>query len=426
MSEVLNWARERYLLNDLNKKKTLMTKVRTITNRGVLWLGQTCNLSCYFCYFIDKIDDKEHPEHPFMSLEKAKKICHTLRYTYGNRAIDIQGGEPTIYPYIFDLLSYCKRIGLEPTLITNAIILADKKIAKKFKDSGVNDFLISIHAIGETYNRIVGHKSGSLKQMKALRNLQELDIPFRLNCTMTKEAASQFIDIASLAIETNCKVVNFITFNPFADQKGTRDISDVPSYSLISKGLENAVDLLEKNNIECNIRYFPFCMLDEKYFKNCYNFQQLPYDHREWDFNSWTWTTRFNQKSNSDKIDETIPILMYKINKFNGIDFTKMSKHGTKEHYMLDINLKEHLLQLQSANIPKEFLYKQNGKLRAEKHLEYRKLDKCKKCSLQDICDGIHNDYVEVFGENEVNPIEMNHSIVDPKYFIENQKKIIK
>lgn len=272
----------------MNKSKYLKTKERTITKRGVLWLGQTCNLECYFCYFKDKIDDKEHPEHPFIPLEKAKKICHTLRYTYGNNAIDIQGGEPTIYPHIFELINYCKEIGLEPTLITNAIVLANLEFTQKFKDAGIKDFLVSIHALGETYNEIVGHKYGSQKQMIALKNLQKLNIPFRLNCTMTKEAINQFKEIASLAIDTNVHVVNFIAFNPFADQDGNRSIDNVPKYSDVASKLTNAIDTLEEAGIECNVRYFPICMLESRHRKNCYNLQQLPYDSHEWDFNSWT------------------------------------------------------------------------------------------------------------------------------------------
>src|SRR5882672_5133590 len=73
------------------------TREKLITRRGVLWLGQTCNIRCHFCYFLDRIEKKDHPEHPFMDLEKAKKICHDLRYRYGNTSIDIQGGEPTIW-----------------------------------------------------------------------------------------------------------------------------------------------------------------------------------------------------------------------------------------------------------------------------------------------------------------------------------------
>ena len=38
------------------------THKRLHTRRGVLWLGQTCNLRCHFCYFIERIQSKEHPD----------------------------------------------------------------------------------------------------------------------------------------------------------------------------------------------------------------------------------------------------------------------------------------------------------------------------------------------------------------------------
>jgi MoaA/NifB/PqqE/SkfB family radical SAM enzyme len=424
----LQEARDLYFYKDRKKENLEFTKERTITRRGVLWLGQTCNLDCYFCYFRDKIDNKEHPEHPFMSLEKAKEICHTLRYTYANRAVDIQGGEPTIYPHIFELISYCKEIGLEPTLITNAIVLADFEMAKKFKDAGVKDFLVSIHAIGETYDRIVGLKNGSVKQMKALYNLQKLEIPFRLNCTMTKEAGNQLEDIATLAIETGARVVNFIAFNPFADQQGKRNLIDVPKYSDLKENLQKAIDLLEKNSIEVNVRYFPICMLDEPYRKNIYNFQQLSYDNHEWDFNSWTWTTRFNQKSNSPELDRPIPILLYNLNEYNGIDFSQWSKHGTKKHYYKDVSdyeIFELMLQLFSADVEKELLYKNNAKLRAEKHTNYRKCETCENCNIKDICDGFHGDYAEVFGMDEAKAIKTEKEITDCKFYIKEQLKVI-
>jgi len=80
------------------------TQEKLLTRRGVMWLGQTCNIRCHFCYFLDRINDKEHPEHAFMDLDKAKAICHDLRYKYGNTSIDIQGGEPLIWHHIYDLI----------------------------------------------------------------------------------------------------------------------------------------------------------------------------------------------------------------------------------------------------------------------------------------------------------------------------------
>jgi len=78
------------------------------------------------------------------ALEKAKEICRVLREFYGNTAIDIQGGEPTIYPGILELISYCRDIGLHPTLITNGLILAKPGKLEEFSDAGVRDFLVSL------------------------------------------------------------------------------------------------------------------------------------------------------------------------------------------------------------------------------------------------------------------------------------------
>jgi MoaA/NifB/PqqE/SkfB family radical SAM enzyme len=423
----LQEAREIYFYENRKKENLKFTNKRTITRRGVVWLGQTCNLNCYFCYFRDKIDDKEHPEHPFMSLEKAKKIMHTLRYVYANNAVDIQGGEPTIYPEIFELIEYCNEIGLAPTLITNGIVLANEDIAKKYKNAGIKDFLFSIHAIGEEYDRIVGLPGGSKKQMKALYNLQKYKIPFRLNCTMTKEAGKQLVDIATLAVETGARVVNFIAFNPFADQQGHRDLTDVPKYSDLKENLQKAIDLLEENDIEVNVRYFPICMLDEKYRKNIYNFQQLPYDHHEWDYNSWTWTTRFNQKTKWNEPDKPIPILLYNLKEYNGIDFSEWSEHGTKKHYYKDVSdyeMFELMLKLFSADVPKKLLYKNNAKLRAEKHTGYKKCEICKSCDIEGICDGFHGDYAEVFGMNEAGAVKIGKKITDPEFYIKNQLKV--
>ena len=130
----------------------------------MIWLGQTCNLRCYFCYFADRIASAEHPEHQFMSLEKAKGICKTLVEVYGNNSIDIEGGEPTIYPHIYELLEYCNEIGLKPTLITNAITLSNRDICNRLKQSNVFDLLISIHGIGEVYDRIVGVPGASSRR----------------------------------------------------------------------------------------------------------------------------------------------------------------------------------------------------------------------------------------------------------------------
>ena len=134
---------------------------RKITRRGILWLGQTCNLRCHFCYFLDRIEDESHAEHVFMTLEKAREICRTLVDFYGNNSIDIQGGEPTLWPQIYDLVAYCAEIGLSPTIISNVQVLSNRAAVQRLKQSGLRDVLVSLQGLGSIYDELVGQKGGT-------------------------------------------------------------------------------------------------------------------------------------------------------------------------------------------------------------------------------------------------------------------------
>jgi len=401
------------------------TTERTLTKRGVIWLGQTCNLRCQFCYFVDRVKSADHPEHPFMSLEKAKKICKTLVDVYGNNAVDIQGGEPTIYKDIFELIRYCNTIGLKPTLISNALALDDIDMCRKFKDAGVRDFLISVHGLGETYNTLVGKNNAHVRQMKALRNLQALGIPFRFNCVLAKPVLEQLPFIAELAVKTGCLVVNFIAFNPFEDQSkgGKRSDLNVPRYSDVKSKLTMALDILDNAGVEANVRYFPLCMVEERHRKCIYDFQQLPYDHHEWDYASWAWTGLQPQRMRAGEPTEPVRLsssrwliqlkkpfkLLAQISVFKSLLY--------KAHQMLAGAFSRH--KNPAA------LYRDVAKLHSEVHCNYIYAEVCSQCSVRKICDGFHGDYARMFGTDEAVPVQCGHPIADPLFYIQNQHKII-
>ncbi|MEW6067175.1 MAG: radical SAM protein [Nitrospirota bacterium] len=401
------------------------TTHRTITRRGVVWLGQTCNLHCEFCYFIDKIHSGHHPEHAFMSLEKAKKICKTLVEFYGNNAVDIQGGEPTLYREIFELVHYCRGIGLIPTLITNGLRLDEKETCRNYKDAGIRDFLISIHGLGDTYDMLVGRNGAHARQMKALRNLQEIGIPFRFNCVLSKPVLEQLHFISDLAIKTGARVVNFIAFNPFEDQskKGRRSTSNVPRYTDVRKPLTNAIDVLEAAGIEMNVRYFPICMLEDRHRKYAYNFQQLPYDHHEWDYASWAWTGLQPQRMKEG--DPSNPVQLSTSRWI--IRIKRPFKNISKISFLRNLLYKVHHLISKSTGERKEkdILYRKIAKVHAELHCRYAYGKKCALCIANDICDGFHGDYAQIFGTGEAVPIIGDSPIGDPMHYIRHQEKVV-
>lgn len=404
------------------------TKKRVLTKRGVMWLGQTCNQRCYFCYFINRIEDHKHPEHAFMTLDKAKKICDTLRYFYGNTAIDIQGGEPTIYKPIFELVQYCHDIGLYPTLITNGLMLAKEGAVEKYRDAGLRDFLVSLHGVRETHDEVVRVPGAYEKIKKAIEHMQRLDFPFRINCTMSKPVIPLLPEIAQHAIDYGAYAVNFIAFNPFGDQESGKRRSDtVARYSEVSEQLTKAMEMLEEAGIEVNVRYLPLCMAEEKYRKNFYNFQQLSYDTHEWDFQSWVWSMSVPQLRKEGGVMP--PFLLggpYSQELRNG-DALYIRDHYERKPLIQGIKFKGHRLLTRMIQMAQglDGIYRGEACYRASVNCHYKYHDACNECVAKNICDGFHGDYADLFGTDEANPIGGGQPIDDPCHYIRQQIKTV-
>jgi MoaA/NifB/PqqE/SkfB family radical SAM enzyme len=463
-----------------------MTTHRVLNRRGVIWLGQTCNIRCYFCYFLDKINAKSHPEHAMMSLEKAKAMCRTLVDYYGCNSVDIQGGEPLVWGDIYKLVAYCNEIGLKPTLITNGIQLAKMSACVKLKEAGVYDLLFSVHGIGDTYDQIVGLPGGSEKQMQALKNLREVGIPFRLNCVLSKPVVAELPQLAELTFSSGARAMNFIAFNPFIDQtSGKRNVETVASYSEVMNVLTPILDEFDRRNVECNVRYFPFCVFEERHRKFSQNFQQIIYDLHEWEAASEAWTAEANQRQSAlplappVRLEETIwrrriqwlecnapawlkATLRPTIGFLRSLD-PRSSRPASAEtrisvsaigrggrpadpgamaefpvpaerpHPLLPVaSLIESGIKLYGELIlgrervtRMEYLHQESRRLMPLTVHNYAKCSDCSKCDVAPICDGFHGDYGALFSFAEAKPIKLGRKIYQPTYYMESQAKVV-
>lgn len=403
------------------------TKKRVMTRRGVVWLGQTCNQRCYFCYFINRIQDRKHPEHPFMTLDKACRIMDVLRHFYDNRSVDIQGGEPTIHKDILALVSHCNKIGLYPTLITNGLLLAKPGAVARYRDAGLRDFLVSLHGIGAVHDEVVGVKGAYDKISAGLAQMQALEFPFRLNCTMSKPVISVLEQVAEKAIAYGALTMNYIAFNPFNDQEtGHRRTDTVARYREIMPALTVAIDKLEAAGIEVNVRYLPLCLAEKRHRKNFYNYQQLSYDLHEWDYQSWLWTMMSTQM-----MSEGNPSPPFKL----GV--------GARRLYLADpvalrdryerrpirqgakYRIQRLLATAQQLWFGKEHMYRMEAVARAGQDCNFKYGEACAVCHARHICDGFHGDYADFFGMEEARSITDIPETNDPCLFIREQEKIV-
>jgi len=404
------------------------THARKITRRGVMWLGQTCNLRCHFCYFIDRIEDESHPEHAFMSLEKAKEICRTLVEYYGNNSVDIQGGEPTLWPPIYELVSYCAEIGLAPTIVTNAQALASRNVVARHREAGIRDFLVSVQGLGPVYDRIVGRAGAHERQRRALENLQEEGVPFRFNTVVSKLALPQLSDIAQLAVETGAEVVNFLGFNPFNDQEtGKRSAENVPSYDEVRPALAGALDLLAAAGVEANVRYLPFCVVEERHRPSVYDFQQIPYDLHENDFASWSWTDLDAQRRAAAALSPPYGLgtrlhlgpLRAPLRRLAAArPGVGDGLHAVKQR--LETRWAE-----RDGKVAPDERYRRDARVRAQEYTGYRHVAACAGCDLRAICDGFYGDYTAIFGADEARPVAAGGPVDDPQHYSRLQVKVV-
>ncbi len=403
------------------------TRKRVLTRRGVLWLGQTCNQRCFFCYFVKRIADTDHPEHDFMDLDKARRICYVLRKKYRNTAVDIQGGEPTIYPGILDLVEYCRGIGLYPTLITNGIILDKPGEVQRYKQAGLRDFLVSLHGVGKYHDEAVGVRGAHKRIAKALDSMREANIPIRLNCTMTKGVASTIPGVAEKAIEYGARAVNYIAYNFFSDQDTGTDAPDgAARHAEITPYLTEAIDMLEEAGIEANVRYMPLCQAEARHRKNFYDHQQLSYDTHEWDFQSWLWSAIRPQVMKGGGVSPWFR-LGPGVHHLHCTDAIAMRERAEQSpiRFAMKFGLQRTLAASKQRFLGREAVYRDHARMRAHHYCFYDHTPACSRCAVREICDGFHTGYVQRFGDGEATPIEDMPLVDNPKFFIQDQDKFV-
>ena len=187
-------------------------------------------------------------------------------------------------------------------------MLANPEKCRQLKEAGVYDLLISVHGLGQRYDKIVVVNGAAAKLQKAIDNVAAADIPFRFNCVLCTDALPDLLGVAKLAVAKGARAVNFIAFNPFIDQAcgGKRSAENVPKYSEVVDYLIPAIDLLDANGIEVNVRYLPFCLFPEKYRRFVQNFQQIVYDLHEWESAGEAWSGAEPQRQTQAALSEPI------------------------------------------------------------------------------------------------------------------------
>jgi len=110
-------------------------------NPNMAWItvNHSCQLRCRWCYG----ENTHYLPEASMSLELAKELVD-IGISAGATHFNIIGGEPTIWPHLFDLFSYCREKGATVGLITNATRFGEDTFWERYKQNPCDRISISV------------------------------------------------------------------------------------------------------------------------------------------------------------------------------------------------------------------------------------------------------------------------------------------
>ena len=275
------------------------------TTRAVIDVGRKCNINCSFCYYHHLGDLTKQ------TFKSSNELINDIDNAYNreNDYLDFTGGEPTIYPEICELVEYAlKKYNMKSCIITNALI--GENALNKLFNSGVDDFLLSIHGNENQHDQLTGLNGARKKQKRFVDQLTLNGKEFRINCVLSKYSQESFDEIINYILKINPCIVNFINMNPHGDWsrdiKGTKEV--VADLRIVENLLNNGIEILESNGIGVNVRYYPMCRIAEKYRRCICNDLHVTFDPYEWDYDiypktyikyrQWGVRTSFNIEHN--------------------------------------------------------------------------------------------------------------------------------
>ncbi len=227
-----------------------------------------CNNNCLMCTTL-RPGYSERVYNQTKKTSDLKRIIDSLNPKLHNFCFT--GGEPTIRPDIFELVSYVldKLPDTRINLITNGRMLAYKNFTEKLISLGLKNYIIPLHAHAPELHDFITQANGSFEQtVKGLKNLLKYDVDVELRIVVH---ALNYVYLKELAefINLNFKGISRIVFIYF-DLTGTANANRnrlIVNQSKVIPYLENAVDFLASKRCDVRIYHIPLCLLRPDYRK---------------------------------------------------------------------------------------------------------------------------------------------------------------
>ena len=215
----------------------------------IVRLGLKCNFNCLFC---NVLNNEQLPE---KTLEEVKSEIDKLKKR--GIIVSISGGEPTLFPYLNNLIKYIKQKNFKANLQTNAVLMSEK-MAKSLKASGLDMAFINFpsHSKKKYAELTKSNETNFDLAVKGIQNLIDNNIITTLNIVITNHNNSDLDDYVKFVHKHFPKInsINFSIIQPYGNAKINSHI--IPDYRELRPSLEKAFDVAKELGV---VIYNPYC-----------------------------------------------------------------------------------------------------------------------------------------------------------------------
>lgn len=174
-----------------------------------LRLTLRCNLRCSQCHDWEKKNGFELSTHQWTNLIKQLKAWIPHLY------LRFYGGEPLVRSDFFDLLFYCKQIGVKTCLTSNGYAI-DQKTADEMIRAQLGQITLSLDGYSEKTHDFLRGKTGAFARVIEAIKLLNKRIPIRINTTLMEHNLEEIGPLMEYCLKKRIQISFAGLFNPLA------------------------------------------------------------------------------------------------------------------------------------------------------------------------------------------------------------------
>ncbi len=212
-----------------------------------------CNNRCTFCATGTRTQlDGNH--------DRQRELLAKYR-ALGVKLLDLDGGEPTLNPRLFELVGHARRLGYEKVNVTtNARMASYRDYAHKLTRCGVTSVLVSLHGPdAQTHAQNVGVAEAFDQTCLGARNLvaeAPPSVELGANITLTKSNHKKLRQVAELVCSLGLGWFNLQFLTPF----GRATSSVAPDTAEAAKEAMRVIDEF-RDRLKFQVINLPFCFM---------------------------------------------------------------------------------------------------------------------------------------------------------------------